>query len=192
MERNIKNHIFALLSTAFVFAVGVGPIATHAGELVVLIEGVRTLTVGTDTVDFGNRTVDVHDQVISGITFDSGGMIVDDMDNSTASWSITVSADDFDDETNTISYEELSIIGDDDNTIEVTDGTSNTDGLTLLTAYTNFSGTGAQSDDITLLSADSRSRVAEYTIHPEMKLTIPGGTLAGNYENTLTITFLVN
>lgn len=192
MLPKIHIHLISLTLSITIFSLLTAPMVTRAGELVVLIEGIRGLTVGTETIDFGSQIINVGDQIVSNVSFGDSGMIIDDMANEPASWSVTVSADNFADGVNTIPYQNISIIGDNDGIIEVTDGTSTIDGITVLSQYESFGGSDPQSEDITLISADRRNRTAEYTIHPEMQLTIPGGTLAGNYSNTLTITFLVN
>lgn len=192
----IKTHLTSFVLTILVLIAFTVPLTAFAGELVVIVEGARSLTYGThttDTINFGSTTASAQDQVLPDVGFDTTGMVIDDMESGVASWSVTMSATEFTSGgTDTIPYSNLSIIGDDDATIEVTDGTSNTDGITYLENYTAFSGSGDPSDDITIISADSRDRTAEYTIHPQMQLSIPGGTVPDTYSNTLTITFLVN
>lgn len=192
MQPNSKTYFALLTAISLIFAFSFVPLNALAGELVVMIEGVRSLNVGTDTVNFGSLTTSVHDQVITGANFGSLGMVIDDTEPGIASWSVTVAANDFTGDAGTIPYRNIGIIGDNDGIVEVTDGVPDTSGIEVLNSYTQFSGDGEMSDDITLIAADSRLRSSEYAIHPEMKLTVPGGTLAGNYSNTLTITFLVN
>jgi len=166
-------------------------IVAFAAEVIVIVEGSRDLTIGSDTIDFGTASISLSEQTVSGITFGAEGVKVDDLVSGAASWSVTVAVDDFVDVSKTIPYSQLEIKGDTDGVIDVISGPSDTTGVSTFSAYTAFSGEGAQSDAITLISADSRDRSAVYQAFPEMRLTIPANAELGNYTNTFTFTFIV-
>ena len=181
-----------MLLSVSVFFLFSSVITSFAAEVIIIVEGSRDVTIGSDTIDFGSTSISLAEQTVSGIAFGTDGIKVDDLVAGVASWSVTVAVDDFVDLTKSIPYANLEIKGDTDGVIDVISGTSDATGVSTFSTYSAFSGTGDQSDAITLVSADSRDRSAVYQTFPEMKLTVPANSKLGNYTNTFTFTFIVS
>lgn len=190
--RKLKIHSVTMLVVIAFFVMFYRVFVVFAAQLIVIVNGARDVTIGSDFVDFGSFPISLSGQTVSGVTFGTEGIKVNDTVSGAAAWSVTLSVNNFTNGIDNIPYSNLEIKGDTDGVIGVVSGNPDTTGITTFSNYTAFSGAGANSNAITLVSADSRDRSAVYQTIPEMKLTVPPDLLLGTFTNTFTFTFIVN
>jgi hypothetical protein len=156
--------------------VGGGSLSIISAPTAVDFAGIQASTMEqTNTVTFGNS------------------LIFADMRNTENNITVTVSATNW---TNTENYSasfevtNLKIASDENDIIEeiICDpSTGISVSQTELNAFTDMNLDGI-SDPQNLITSDSRTRIGEYSITPQMELTVPAGTPAHNYRSTLTFT----
>ncbi len=183
------SHIFLL---SIVLSIALFPIISFASQVIVIIQGTRDATIGTDYVDFGTWSTSSSDQTMTDVHLGADGIIVDDLDSSAVSWSVSISAENFTSASGLIPYTNLKVKADDDGVIDVIGGTSNADGITTFNTFQAFSGGGSVSNPIALIVADNRTRSAVYQTFPEFQLGVPAFTDEGVYNSMFTFTFLVD
>jgi hypothetical protein len=144
------------------------------------------------TENFITQVVNVSN-VINTHTF-SEVIAFDDFREENLGFSIGITMTDFSDTSSgtTFDLSNLKIISDVNNTITEVDCDDST-GITLsnlvLTAFSDGDNDGT-SDNMNLVSGDVRSRIGQYSIQPQIELTIPGGSRSGTYRSTFTFSII--
>lgn len=194
MKQIFKHHCITIIAASALCALSLKFTIAAASDIIILVQGSRTATIGTDTIDYGSTQLAFQAQTLPEVTLGTDGIIIDDLVSGSASWSVSIAANKFIgvSKNQEIAYNNIAIKGDEDGVIDVIAGSSNADGITTFTNFTNLSGSGETSNDLTIISADSRDRIGKYQIFPKLKLTIPANKTSDTYSNTLTFTFLTS
>lgn len=194
MKSRITLFCITLTASVLAFSILLGSSLVLASSVIILVEGNREVTIGSNTLNFGNIQVSDEENTLTGVTLGTDGIIIDDMYSNTASWSVSVAANNFvgTSTSQEIAYTNIAVIPDDDGVVDKISGTTGTEGISTSNTLTSLTGTGDISDDLTLVSADSRERTARYQTFPEFQLTVPALLNHDSFSNTFTFTFIVN
>jgi hypothetical protein len=144
------------------------------------------------SVNFANVNVSTASQDnIS--TFGSNSIHIQDTRSTSASFSFTVTATDFQDTSSlgTFALENLSTDVNGGGAINAVGSSDCTSGISLsaggsLDAFADATPGDPTSDPINYMNGDTRIRVMECQMTPTLEITIPGSTPSGTYRSTLT------
>ncbi len=182
-----KNQL--LLTVISVFFVTIIYVSYPADAVTCVGGGALTITGLPASVNFPTQSPSVT-STTTGIVFGSS-LFFEDMRNTSAGFTLNVTATDFTDVNNinnTFAIANLAITSDGNDTIGFVD----CDPITGITAgalnFSDFidSDLNGISDAKTLVTGDVRARIGKYSIEPELQITIPARTPAGNFRTTLT------
>ena len=164
--------------------------ADDATGTLTLNAGSLTLGLDSNSVNLGTLNVDYLEQTQSGVNFPTV-YFGDERSDASLGFTLSMTATPLSDGSHTnIAYTGIGVQGDSADTVTAIGASDTTDvdlAPNVTAQYGAFSGSGATSDSLTLVSALAAERVDAYSIDPLLEIVIPAGQPAGTYTSTLTV-----
>lgn len=178
---NLRNRLIATVgATALLVSTAVTGLAADSNATVKINENAGDFSVSISSVDFGELSYNFDNQLVvdKAIT-----VTVKDNRGSAPGWNVSLSGGAFTDTTINKSFASTNLnLEAASPAITYVGGNTNVSGQTALQAPFGVSGTATK-----IWSAGAGSGDGEYKQNLLADLTVPGGTLVGNYTSTLTV-----
>lgn len=185
-----KKLITAVASMALLanLAIAGSAMAATSTASLTVDAGTLSIALASSTVNLGTITASTSDQTTSAVNFPE----IDFSDHTGTNNGFTLTAETTpltDGGSNTIPYTNIEIQADGGHAVNALNGSDST-GLVVSSAgsYMGFSGSGADSDSKTLVTADtSRVRIDDFDIQPTLQVQVPARQAPAAYSATVTI-----